>query len=413
MKISWLFKIDDTYYWSTKAVTFGSTNYTAKILPDSFDGISMRWDVSRQGLITPSDLSFEIENTDGVLSRSDLEGDYCTIILVTDDSESRRWKFKIQSATEYYGKMGVYCIDILQDILQGEYPNTPHPREVFPSEMHEVDENDTYRIPVIFGKAFIPLMLVYRQSDSTAYYTLGKNETYTITKIMDPPSLGKTLWTSAEYDFNQQEESGYKIADFEVFYDPETETYSDGTWSSSANPLVEYKVSTDNDSLNPADVLDWLLQEWGVASADIDSTTWGTAETTFSTQSLTWQGGFYQSQMRETILNNLLTQCDSNLYISDKIELHPFSNTPQETFDTSKTIKGSFSVSKASNNYYDSGRVRWVKSGTPQSELSGKAIVPIENGGSTNNPSGEIFKAGFISSAVIAQKLGIMHFQRK
>jgi len=90
MKISWLFEID-TYHWSTKSVTFGSTNYTAKILPDSFDGISMRWDVSRQGLITPSDLSFEIENTDGVLSRSDLEGEYCTIILVTHYSLGARY----------------------------------------------------------------------------------------------------------------------------------------------------------------------------------------------------------------------------------------------------------------------------------------------------------------------------------
>jgi len=192
VKISWLFEID-AYRWSTKTVTYNAVNYTAKVLPDSFDGIQMRWDVSRRGLITPSDLSFEVENTDGLLTRASLEGKFCTIILITDGTESRRWRFKIQSASGYYGKMVLYCVDILQDILQEEYPNTPHPREVFPSVMHEVDEDDSYRVPIIYGKAFIPLMLVYRQIDSTAYYALGKAATYTITKVMDPPSMGKTL----------------------------------------------------------------------------------------------------------------------------------------------------------------------------------------------------------------------------
>jgi len=166
MKISWLFEIDETYYWSTKAVTFDSTNYTAKVLPESFNGIQMRWDVSRRGLITPSDLSFEIENTDGALSRSGLEGEYCTIILVTDGTESRRWKFYIKSATVYYGKILLDCIDILQEHLTGEYPNTLHPREAFPSSMHEVGEDDTTRVPIIFGTAYIPVMAVYKSNMS-------------------------------------------------------------------------------------------------------------------------------------------------------------------------------------------------------------------------------------------------------
>jgi hypothetical protein len=412
MKVSWLFDIG-SYHWSTKAVTHSAVSYTAKVLPDSFDGIQMRWDVSRRGLITPSDLSFEVENTDGTLSRSSLEGQYCTIILITDGTESRRWKFKIQSASAYYGKMVVNCVDILQDILVGEYPNTPHPREVFPSVMHEVEEDDTARIPVIFGKAFIPLMLVYRQIDSTAYYALGKADSYTITKVMDPPSMGVTLWESTDYTFNQYTDSGYSLGEFMVYYDPETDLYSAGTWSSGSQPLVEYKVTGDADSLNPSAFLSALFQDFGLENTDLDSTTWAAASTVYDGWGLTWRGAFYKSEMRETIVNNLLTQCDSSLYISDKVELHPFSKTSQETFDSSKTKKLSFTANQTQQEYFDSGRVHWVAAGSPQSELSGKAIVPASTGGTTDSPSGDVFQAWFIESGVVAQKLGALYFQRK
>jgi len=230
---------------------------------------------------------------------------------------------------------------------------------------------------------------------------------------MDPPSMGKTLWTSADYTFNQYTDSGYSIGEFIVFYDPETDSYSPGTWSSGSQPVVEYKVTGDSDTLNPADFLDILLQDFGLSAADLDSTTWAAAKLVYTDWSLTWRGAFYQSEMRDTILNSLLSQCDSSLYISGKVELHPFSKTSQETFDKTKTKKLSFSATKAQQDYYDSGRVHWVESGTPQSELSGKALVPAVSGGPTDNPSGEVFQARFIESGVIAQKLGMLHFQRK
>jgi len=304
MKISWLFEIDETYYWSTKAVTFDSTNYTAKVLPESFDGIQMRWDVSRRGLITPSDLSFEIENTDGSLSRSDLEGEYCTIILVTDGTESRRWKFYIQAATSSYGKIRVDCVDILQKVLQGEYPNTQHPREAFPSEMHEVDEDDTYRVPVTFGKAYIPLMLVYSQTEGQAYYMLGESDTYVIHKVKSPPDTGKkTVWTSADYTFSTLVENGHTLADFEIAVTDTPGTYESGTWQSNQKPLVQYNIDGDADPWSPDDVIKALLLSWGTPTGDVDlGGTFAAAATTYASQGIEWEGAFYQSEMRETIL---------------------------------------------------------------------------------------------------------------
>ena len=412
MIVSWLFEVG-SYKWSTKKVVYSTATYTAKVLPESFSGITMRWDVGRRGLITPSDLSFEIDNADGAVSAATLEGQDCTIIMIIDGAESRRWRFRIQAATGFYGKIVVDCVDILQAVLIGDYPNTPQPREIFPSEMHVVEEDDTARMPVIFGKAFIPLMLVYRQIDSTAYYALGQVDTYTISKVMDPPTMGQTLWTSAEYTFNQYTDSGYSLAEFIVHYDPETDSYSAGTWSSANEPLVEYKVTGDADTVNPSDMLDYILRSFGLSTSDIDATTWGAAHTTYTSWGLAWQGGFWQAEARETILNNLLKQCDSNLYISDKVELLPFSKTSRETFTSSKTKLLSFSVTNVPRETYDSGRVHWVNPGSPQSELSGKAIVPATTGGTTATPSGDVFEAPFVSSGIVAQKLGMLHFQRQ
>lgn len=414
MIVSWLFEIG-AYKWSTKAVTFGGDTYTATVLPESFNGISMNWDIERQGLITPSEIDFEISNPDGAITKASLEDQYCTIILVTNGVECRRWKFKVQSAVSAYGLMTVYCVDILQDCLLGSFPNTPHPREIWPSKNHEADEDDGYRIPVIFGEAYIPLMYIYRASDSTGYYVLGKYAGYTISEVKAPPSKGKTVWTNAEYVFSQIADSGYSLAELFIAPTDEDGVYDAGTWESDLQPLVKYKVfGSSPTSVSPCAVLSTLLQSFGVDILDIDTAgTWASATSTFASWGITWRGGFYQSESRETILNNLLSQCDSNLYISDKIELLPFSTASQETFDKTKTKKLSFQSSKTTRPNFDSGRVHWALAGSPQNELSGKTIVPLEVGGTTENPDSEIFEAKFITDGRVAQRIGRLHFQRK
>jgi len=184
MKISWLFEIEH-YRWSTKNVTHDNTAYTAKILPDSFDGIPMRWDITNRGLITPSDLSFDVENTDGYLFREDVEKKYVTVILVTDGMVSRKWKFYVDAAAHHYGKLTLFCVDLLQAVSVGEYPNTLHPREAFPSNLtEEEDKNedgeDTYRVPISFGKAYIPIMPVYAASLADEVTLDAENLTYSV-----------------------------------------------------------------------------------------------------------------------------------------------------------------------------------------------------------------------------------------
>jgi hypothetical protein len=243
MNISWLFEIS-TYKWSTKAVEFPSgTAYTAKILPNSFNGVSMGWDISGGGLIYPSDLSFELDNADGVLTRSDIEGKYCTIKLITSETLTRTWKFKINSAILSYGKIDIYCSDILQEYLEGDYPNTPHPREVWVSAQHEIPD-ESYRIPIIFGTTYIPLMYIYHTVDATGYYVLGDDATYTIEEVKSPSESGNLTWTSTGYTFNQSTDSGYKLAEFLIAPTEVAGVYSEGIWSSGQKPLVKYSKTT-------------------------------------------------------------------------------------------------------------------------------------------------------------------------
>ena len=57
--ISWLFEIDSLRL-STKDVTWSSTSYSGVVITDSFSGITMRWDISGNGLIAPNEMEFEV-----------------------------------------------------------------------------------------------------------------------------------------------------------------------------------------------------------------------------------------------------------------------------------------------------------------------------------------------------------------
>jgi len=406
MNISWLFEID-TYKWSTKAVTFSAVDYTAKVFPDSFGGISMGWDISGGGLIYPSDLEFEVDNADDALARTDLEGEYCTIKLITDGSLTRTWKFEIRSAILSYGKIQVYCSGILQKYLDGDYPNTPHPRETWVSANVQPIDDDN-RIPVIFGTAYIPLTYIYNDGDSTGYYVLGDDVVYTIDEVKSPPESGENIWTSAGYTFNQSSDSGYKLAEF-VIAPPSP--YTEGTWPSDQKPLVKYSV-TSGSTVLPATILSTILQDFGVPAGDIDTgTTFVSAAATYVTQGIEWNGGYYEIQNRESVLSDLLIQCDSTLYVSDKIELHPFSKTSKETFTTAKTKKLSYNPSRITQSTSDSGHVSWAEDGYAQNNLVGKALVPVN--ATTAEPDSSTLECKFIGDSQVAQKLGILHFQRK
>jgi len=177
--IHWLFEITKSgsgsvdHYWSTKNHTFDSQAYTAKILPDSFDSITLRRSGAEVEIQAPDDLTFSIDNADGSLTDSDYIDAQVHVKQIQDDGTNeeiiRQWKFTIVQPKEVYGEIKCECVDFLQQYIKGDHPNTPLVSTIFPDDTEDV--GDDLCIPQIFGTAYIPLRSAYITDGR--YYLLG------------------------------------------------------------------------------------------------------------------------------------------------------------------------------------------------------------------------------------------------
>ena len=123
MKSQFLIEIGSNK-WSTAALMSDSDSYTARIVPESFNGVSCRLDIGSSGLIAANDLSFDVTNAAGTLTRANMKDQFCTIRLIIDRVQSRAWKFIVTDAAEHYGLITVYAEGILNKALRGVYPKT-------------------------------------------------------------------------------------------------------------------------------------------------------------------------------------------------------------------------------------------------------------------------------------------------
>jgi hypothetical protein len=368
--------------------------------------------MSRKAIISPSEIQFAVDNHDATYSRSDFEGEECLVTLAINHVPTRQWRFVVRAAVPAYGKIKLHCVDLLQEYIVGDYPLTKHPREVFPHLVNDpANENlDDYRIPKIFGKAYIPVMWVYDDSVSEGYYVLGTDSDYSITNVKAPPEYSKNTYSSDSYTFTQTTTSELRLAQFYVSLQNDG-SYDDGMWPSHMRPLVEYEKASGS-TTDPTDILADILAEIGISANRVDLTdSWVVAATNYTSFGITWNGGFYRAEARERVLNSLLTQADSMFYSGEKIELRMFDATVKETFDTSKIKKLSFRPSRRTKTGHDSGHVSWAVDGHPQNSLPGKALVPV--GSTTANPDSEIFSCPFINDSELAQDLGTLYFRRK
>jgi hypothetical protein len=420
MKIKWLFEVN-TYFWSTQDTTWDSTNYSAKVIPESFQGVTMRWDLGGR-LIAPNDLQFEVDNADGALGRSDLEGYYVKVRLITDGTQSRAWEFLVKRAVPAYGKLTCYCVDPLQSFLEGTYPNTKHPKEVWPSDDFDPDELSDYCVPVVLGTAYIPIMSVNTGSDR--YYVLGADDTptYTVDEVQSPHDWPvQAVWTSVSYSFNLSNDNGHKLAQF-IIADSTGDGSADanGLWLQGDRfllPLVKFSRSDTSSITNPADWIEYILLDFGVPASVIDTGTGSTFEsaaTIYNNRGITWNGGFWRKENREQLLASLLRQCDSALVITDKIELIPFDKTSQETIDKSQVKELTYSPQAITQSNNDGARAEWPEVDAPQDKFPGKSVVPLYEAQSTiDDPSSSKLRYRFGSDSQIAQKAAMLHFAKQ
>ncbi|MCG7853867.1 MAG: hypothetical protein MIO92_15205, partial [Methanosarcinaceae archaeon] len=421
MAVSFLFEINSNY-WSTDAVTYDGHDYLKKIIPSSFEGITLKYNLDNS-LIMPNDIDFELSDPTPALVRANLENQYCLITKLTDGVFDRAWKFKLQRAIYCEGKWFCHCINLLQEFLEGSWPNTPHPFELWPSSDTDLENLDDLCVPVIFGTAYIPILSVNTGSDR--YYILGDDTspTYTINEVQSPHEWNDapTVYGSGSYAFNQSNDAGHKLAQF-LIHNPSGDgsTYYNGLYPTGSGfyPILA-KFSRDDtvDLTSPEEWIEYILEDFGIQSVDIDTgvgSTFAAAATIFSGRSITWNGGFWKKEDRETLLARLLRQCDCVLVVADKIELHPFSSTSVETIISTDMKKTSYSPAMLTKSKSDGGRVAWPKASSPQDVFSGKAIVPTYNAqASVLTPSKEVFIYQFDTDSQRAQRAGILDVAKK
>lgn len=430
MKGNWLFVIGSSYY-STKAITILGHSYLARIIPDSFSGISLRCDVSSR-LFQPNECEFEISNADQTLDAADFDGERVTISL-TDTGYAGifcQWSFIIQSAVEYYGKIKCICIDPISAKLTGDYPRTPTIKSAFPDGKANVDE--TWRVPRTFGQVFIPVVPVYK--DGQRHYVMGPSSVgnYTIDLMQSPREYAyQGDWDSDNYTFDQYNLAGpyystvVRAMQAMIGYDAEGNPNSaNGVWvpggeNSILCPLLKYTGETAE--CGPGTFIATVLEDIGVLN--LNEASFDAVDTALTP--IKWNAAFYQAEAVEPLIGDMLTNCDCYLWFDDEIHISQFSNDYVESLDKSKIKKDSFKVSRITQDDYNGGIVKFYWPDEPQDIMAGQGIAPLymagfDIGSSHDNPTSETFEYRFETkgdysraNSINAMKFGCLYFQKK
>jgi len=412
--ISWLFEVGSLRL-STKNVTWNSTTYTGVVIPSTFSGVTMRWDIAGNGLIAPNELTFDVSNSEDGYTTSQFDNQLCTVRLIVDAVQTRVWKFRINRTLSYYGKITCYCVDFLQEYLTGDYPNTKSPKEIWSST--DIEDTDDYCVPVVLGTAYIPVRSV--NTGTERFYILGESgPTYTIHEVMSPRDWpNSSIWSASTYDMDGYVNSGYQLLQPMIAESLVPGVYDPGIWKNGDgfyDMLCRYERSDTASLDNPAEWLRYVIEDFGVDSANIDSVSFTAAGVTYDNMTVGFDGGgWWVKEPRESVLSNLLAQTDSYLKCTDKVELHQFSKTPVEII--TDVLLLSFTPSTITKETTDSGRVHWPESFTKPSDLlNGQAVVPTHNAGTELVTSSDILSCSFMcGQSINAQKAGILYFQKK
>jgi hypothetical protein len=457
--VSWLFDVTDKYLtaytWSTKAVSFGGTDYTFKIT--SFDGVTLSRPKTEMGIMSPSTMNFSISNKDAAIDHDDLEEGFVTITLVINAVSIAAWKYLIKKANAAYQSIDIQCEDFFQQFIEGNYPiiqlsiddsdivwiagvawdatvvwdagggaitstDGLKVRDAFPSTSGDIA--DDCCVPLPFGTCYIPLRSAYIATDR--FYILGplvqtgSALTYTISKVRTPREYSvKTEFESPAYDFDQYTKtaaSGQKFRTFQAmvaagpaaaFY-PKGDNYYDLPTNFSRSDTVT--------TTNPADIIKWVLIDMGILAGDIDDASFATAHTTFDGWSHVFNGAFWHVITREEALTLLLAMCHSTLVFTDHAYLKVMTVVSQKTLTSADIIRssetgtGTYKHSKLEHILADSGNVSYSPTDDSQ-DIGVNALIQAMS--SSRNIDSGIFEMMFVSDATIAGNLARLYFQRK
>lgn len=437
-RVTWLFEVTEgvvsptTYYWSTKAYTFGGQSYSFKILPESFRGVTMNRGRAEMGIYGPTDLRFSASNKGNTLVPSDFAGGTVLVKLVVKAGASeaviRSWKFKIDACQNLYQKLEFTCVDFLQAVLDGHYPVTPLVKDTFLSK--NTDQETEICVPLPFGTCYVPLRPVYA-SGSLGYLIGPHSDSYTIVEVRTPRSWGpKRTWLSADYTFNDADIADPQSRTWTIIY-PKiacsrlslSAPDCTGIWQQGERFLdipTQFSRSDTASLTDPGDVLSFILADandgMGLSSADLNAASLAAASATYASWGLEWNGALWKHEPRETVLSRLLSMCHSVLDVGADLSLRVLSKTSQATITKAVVLGGNrsqgFSLTATGKRNADGGYVNWQESGESQDEFY-KTLVPVVSGATPAQPGNEAMECPWVQDSQIVQALAILHFQRR
>ncbi len=412
-------------------ITWDDGSNLSNIVLTDFSGITLNRNLAENTIIAPSETSFTISNPDNVLNFLDFKGGSVTINLYLSngkvDVKIAGWKFKIKTANPGYQNLKIVAQDFLQDYLKGYYPNTRFPEDIFPSD--RTYSTESLCVPVPFGQAYVPLRDVYIDSYGGFIMLGDPTYTYTISAIRSPRDWGlKTEYLSTSYTFTQSTKADVDSVDWRVFQAIIADSDNNGTadaagfWGTSGGSILDPPVQftrSDTATMNsPADIISFVLQDFGIPVSMIDiAGTFATAKTTYTSWGLEFNGAFWQKQEREKVLANLLNQCHSYLSVGETIELHIISKTSQKTITGAEVLRsaeqgeGTFTYSDiVMEDYSDSGYVAWQTIDEAH-DLFIKTLVAVD--AVANVISDDVLECAFVNDSENIKRLGILYYQRK
>ena len=181
--------------------------------------------------------------------------------------------------------------------------------------------------------------------------------------------------------------------------------------------LAKFTRSDTSTITDPADVIEFALEDMGIASSDIDSAgTFATCSTTYAAWGLAFNGAFYYKRPRAKVLAELLNSCHSVIDVDTLVKLRTLSKTSRKTLTNANIItrnpngKGTFGSTFLRPSQYDSGFVSFQESGMPQ-DVFLKLLVPAKS--ATDKISSEVLNIPFVQDSQLVQALGILHHQWK
>lgn len=173
---------------------------------------------------------------------------------------------------------------------------------------------------------------------------------------------------------------------------------------------------------NPADVIEHVLNDFGIPSAKINATAQAAVAATFTGWGLAWAGGLFYKQIRKKVLSDLLVQCNMDIINRDTLTFRVRDKTPVLIIEEDlMLLTGCDKSGRGGKNSYrvhqqkrqderDSLHVAYRPTGEPCDSLL-KILVPADT--TTAKPSKETLNMPFVHDSQHAQKLGTLAAQCK